>query len=268
MVAPRRRVGLGERVSDARILVLGGTREGRELAHALAAAGFTPVTSLAGRTRDPGSPGAAAARIGGFGGVDGLAAWLSGPETAPRAVVDATHPYATRMSANAVSAAARSGVPLLRLHRPGWGERPDAVGWHWVADHEAAATAARTLGRRPFLTIGRQRLPSYAGPLGVLPVLARVADLPADETDPWPQRWTVLADRGPFALDAELALLAEHRIDVLVTKDSGGQDTVAKLDAAARRGVPVVILRRPPPPPGVPTVPDVAGALGWCAAYR
>ncbi len=256
-------------MNGARILVLGGTREGRELAHALAPAGFTPVTSLAGRTSAPAASGDGLTRTGGFGGVDGLVAWLTDPATAPRAIVDASHPYAARMSAHAAAGAAKTGVPLLRLHRPGWGDRADAARWHWVGDHEAAAgLIAEGLGSRPFLTIGRQRLPGYAAPLAALPVLARVAELPPPNAPAWPASWTVLAARGPFWLDAELALFDRYRVDVLVTKDSGGADTVAKLDAAAARGVPVVVLRRPPPPPGVPVVRDVADALSWCARFR
>ena len=197
--------------------------------------------------------------------------WLTDAENAPRAVVDASHPYAARMSANAAAATDAAGVPLLRLDRPGWGSRADAVGWHWVNEHDAAAATVAALGRRPFLTIGRQRLSGYADRLGSLPVLARVAELGGSSAGDWPQRWIVFADRGPFELDAELALFAEHRIDVLVTKDSGGDDTVAKLDAAAAREVPVVVVRRPASPrdvPPAPTVPDVAGALSWCARFR
>lgn len=253
-------------MSGVRILVLGGTHEGRELADALAREGFTPVTSLAGRTSAPAVPTGGVARTGGFGGVHGLVAWLSDPATAPRAIVDASHPYAARMSRHAAAAAAAAGVPLLRLDRPGWCDRADAAGWHWVDDHEdAAELVAGGLGTRPFLTIGRQRLPGYAAPLATLPVLARVAELPSRDAPAWPASWTVFAARGPFALDGELALFDRYLVDVLVTKDSGGADTVAKLDAAAARGVPVVVVRRPPPPAGVPVLRDVAGALNWCA---
>lgn len=256
-------------MNGARILVLGGTREGRELADALARAGFAPVSSLAGRTSAPATPAAGMARTGGFGGVDGLIRWLTDPGTAPRAIVDASHPYAERMSAHAAAAAGVAGVPLLRLDRPGWGDGADAAGWHWVDDHPAAARmVAGGLGTRPFLTIGRQRLRGYAGPLADLPVLARVAEPPSGDAPTWPARWKVVAARGPFTLDGELALFDRYRLDVLVTKDSGGGDTVAKLDAAAARGVPVVVVRRPPPPTGVPVVRDVVGALSWCARQR
>lgn len=253
---------------NEQILVLGGTREGRELAGALVAAGFTPMTSLAGRTTTAADRVPGTARVGGFGGVDGLADWLTNPATAPLAVVDASHPYAAVMSANAAAAAARTGVPLLALIRPGWAEHCDAPNWHWVADHDAAAHTAARLGQRPFLTIGRQNLPSYVGPLGSCAVLARVAELPRDDANQWPAPWTVRAERGPFDLAGELARFAQHDVDVLVTKDSGGPDTAAKLEAAKRVGVPVVVVRRPSPPPGVPVVHTVADAVSWCVTLR
>lgn len=264
LVARRRRLGLSGRVGET-VLVLGGTREGRELTDALAQAGFVPVTSLAGRTVAP-RPISGRIRTGGFGGVDGLIQWLEASR--PLAIVDASHPYAARITVNAATAAARTGVPLLRLDRPGWSDRPDAGSWTWVADHGSAAQRAANLGERPFLTIGRQQLAAYVEALGSRAVLARMVDPAASMPGGWLQKWTALLDRGPFSLDSELALLAEHRVDVLVTKDSGGQDTVAKLDAARRRGVPVVVVRRPPPPQGLAVVHDVAAAVTWCGTHR
>ncbi len=131
------------------------------------------LTSLAGRVRDPALP-PGRVRIGGFGGVDGLAAFLRADGVT--AVVDATHPFAARISANAVAAAEQTGVPLLRLERPGWADHPNAGAWTWVADAEAARAAADAY-ERPFLTTGRQSLATFL-PWADRAVLARVVDPP------------------------------------------------------------------------------------------
>ena len=233
------------------ILVLGGTGEARELAELLQHQGAEFVSSLAGRVARPRRP-VGEVRVGGFGGVDGLASYLAGVD----AVVDATHPFAARISANAVEACARTGTPLLRLERPGW----SSDRWHWVDDNAAAATLTATLGVRPLLTVGRQGLDQYVGPLASHHVLARVVDPPEIELPP---SWRVLEDRGPYVLAGERALLTEHRADVLVTKDSGGTWTRPKLDAADELGVPVVVVRRPARPAQVRLVEDPADVLGW-----
>jgi precorrin-6A/cobalt-precorrin-6A reductase len=195
-------------------------------------------------------------RVGGFGGVDGLAGWLRAH--AVDAVIDATHPFAARMSANAARAAALTGVPLLGLRRPGWTAGPGDR-WIDVPSLEAAAEVLPGLGKRVFLTTGRLGLGVFAHLTGAW-FLVRSVDPPQP---PYPPRTHTLLDRGPFTLDGELALLREHRIDVLVTKDSGAAATAPKLAAARALGVPVVVVRRPPAPPGVPAVPDVPGALAW-----
>ena len=250
-----------------KVLLLGGTSESRVLADN-APAGVTLVESWAGRTRVDArnaDRAAAVARVGGFGGPDGLAAYLRAEGFA--AVVDATHPFAATMTRHAALACAATGVPLLRLARPGWGGRPDARAWTWVADHPEAARAAADLapGRRVLLTVGRQPLPHYRA---LLDVVARVAEAPADAdtATPAPPGWEFVVARGPFDPDAERTLLASRGLGVLVSKDAGGP--AAKLDAAAQLGVYVVMVRRPDPPPGLAVVPDAAGALSWLVGLR
>ncbi len=175
-------------------------------------------------------------------------------------MVDATHPFAARISTHAALACRAEGVPLLRLARPGWSDHPRAGEWHWVDTHAEAATVAADLGRRPFLSTGRQSLGTFVGPLGEHAVLVRVVDPPDLAL---PEAWEVLLARGPYAVPGELELLGAHRADVLVTKDSGGDLTRPKLEAAALLDVPVVVVRRPAAPDGVVCVDDVAGALAW-----
>ncbi|MFC7932793.1 cobalt-precorrin-6A reductase [Streptomyces cinereoruber] len=235
------------------VLILGGTTEARALAGLLHPR-VRVTSSLAGRVARPRLP-EGEVRIGGFGGADGLAAWLG--EHAVDAVIDATHPFAERISFNAARAAATAHVPLLALRRPGWvpGEGDD---WRDVGSLAEAATALDGLGDRVFLTTGRMGLAAFAD----RPEWFLVRSVDAPEA-PMPARAEVLLDRGPFTLDGERELLRRHRIDVLVTKDSGGTATAPKLTAAREAGIPVVVVRRPPVPEGVrvATTPEEAAAL-------
>lgn len=237
----------------SRVLILGGTTEGRLLATACAALpGVETVSSLAGRTTDPLIP-AGELRIGGFGGPDGLAAYLKDERI--DAVVDATHTFARQMTANAVAAARAVGVPLLILNRPGWTAQ-DGDEWHRVASLAEAAAVLPQLGRRIFLTTGRQGIGAFAH-LRDLWFLARSVEPPAP---PMPAAMEVVLDRGPFTEEGERSLLTTRRIDVLVTKDSGGP--APKLAAARAVRIPVVLIDRPPLP-DAPVATTVDEAVRW-----
>ncbi len=237
------------------VLILGGTTEARALAGLLAGRpGVRVTSSLAGRVAAPRLP-AGEVRIGGFGGPEGLAAWVR--EHAVDAVIDATHPFAERISFNAARAAATAHVPLLALRRPGW-VPGDGDDWHDVASLEEAARALDGFGDRVFLTTGRMGLAAFAARPEWF--LVRSVDAPAA---PMPARTEVLLDRGPFTLDGERELIARHRVDVLVTKDSGAAATAPKLTAAREAGVPVVVVRRPPSPQGVPAATTPEEAAAW-----
>lgn len=239
-----------------RVLLLAGTAEAAELAGRLAADPAYEVTaSLAGRTRGPVAL-AARVRVGGFGGVDGLVASLRADGT--NALVDATHPFAAVMPHSAAAAAALAGVPRLRVLRPPWEPVPGDR-WIEVDDLEAGAGALRALGaRRVLLTIGRLTLAPFASVAGAH-ILVRSIEPP----DPMPlPSATVLLDRGPYTVEGEVELLRRYGVDVVVTKNSGGGATAAKLAAARALGLPVVMVRRPPPPRG-PTAATVDDALAW-----
>ncbi|MFI9383744.1 cobalt-precorrin-6A reductase [Kutzneria sp. NPDC052558] len=231
------------------VLVLGGTGEARRLAEVLAGRpGLRVVTSLAGRVSSPHHP-PGEVRIGGFDGVEGLAEWLRAEGV--DAVVDATHPFAARITESAVAATERLGLRLLVLRRPGWRE-VEGDDWRWVDSVAEAAAMVPSVGTRALITVGRQELEPFAQLDGVW-LLARSIEQPTV-----PVR--AVLGRGPFSVEAELRLLREHAIDVLVTKDSGGDD--AKLVAARRLGVPVIVVRRPPPP-AVTVVSTVDQAANW-----
>lgn len=245
--------------TTTKVLVLGGSAEAARLAARLAGdPRYETLSSLAGATRRPAAlPGRVVS--GGFGGAEGLARFL-GTERIAR-VVDATHPFAARISANAAHACRRAGVPLLRLARPPW--RPRA-GDRWLEVADAAAAAARLpgLGDRVFLSLGRKRLDAFAG-LAETWFLVRLIEAPAAPL-PLARHRLVLA-RGPFRVEDELALMRAHGIEALVSKNSGGEATYAKIEAARRLGLPVLMLQPPPPPERVERVADVEAALAWLA---
>ena len=216
----------------------------------------TTITSLAGRTRSPKRP-AGAVRIGGFGGAEGLARWLEA--NAIDAAMDATHPFAATISANAAAACRRLGAPRAALTRPAWTRVP---GDRWVAAANAEAAAARvgTLGRRPLLAIGRRGLASFAACRDARFVV-RVFE-PLDESAlPGAD---VRVSRGPFDEAAEIAFLRREAIDLVVTKNAGGRAAYGKVAAARALGLPVLIIDRPPPPEP-PRVATVEAAAAWVA---
>jgi precorrin-6A/cobalt-precorrin-6A reductase len=243
-------------IERPRVLILGGTGEARALAAALAPR-CEVVTSQAGATSRPRAV-AGALRRGPFGGPEALARHLADERFA--ALVDATHPFARRMQANARAAAAASGVPLLALARPAW-QRRDGDRWIEVADAPAAVAALASLGHRVFLTTGQRDLDVFAQ-LRERFFLVRVIERPA--TFPFAQG-RLLRARGPFRFADELALMRRWRIEVLVTKASGGRATYAKIAAARRLRIPVVMIRRGEAPSVADRVESVAGALDWLA---
>jgi precorrin-6A/cobalt-precorrin-6A reductase len=237
-----------------RILILGGTGEARELAAELVAAGVDVLSSLAGRVQQPRLPDGPV-RVGGFGGPAGLAAFLRAEQIT--AVIDATHPFAGTITASATQAAAQAEVPLLVLRRPEWEAAPS---WDLVADIGAAAAAVRAWpGESVFLTTGRRDLGVFA-PDYRHRFLVRSVDPP---DGPGPPHMTLVLDRGPYTVEGESALMREHGVGLLVTKNSGGPMTAAKLEAARDLGVQVLVVRRPPLPEGTITLTTVAEAVRW-----
>jgi precorrin-6A/cobalt-precorrin-6A reductase len=222
-----------------RVLVLGGTFEASKLAHLLAGrSDIASILSFAGRTKAPQAP-PIPFRTGGFGGAAGLQAYLETQRI--DVLIDATHPFAGQISRNAAVAAARAKIPLLCLSRPAWTKEP---GDHWIeaADMTSAAVALGQEPKRVFLTIGRLQIEAFTAapqhfylirsiePLGPLPYLPH---------------YLVIHGRGPFEVGAEERLLREESIDVVVSKNSGGEATFAKILAARRLGLPVIMVARP-----------------------
>jgi precorrin-6A/cobalt-precorrin-6A reductase len=242
-----------------KLLILGGTSEGRLLAERLAGdARWDALLSFAGRTQSLERP-AVAHRVGGFGGVEGLVGFLR--DGGYHALVDATHAFAAQMSAHAVAAADITGTPLLRVEKPAWQAQPGDR-WLEVADMHAAARALGEAPRRVFLSVGRLEIAAFAA-APQHDYLVRAVD----PFDPGLPRARVLCARGPFALDAELELLRDERIEVLVSKNAGTPATFAKLEAARALGLPVVMVARPALPPAE-VVGTVEAAVQWLEALH
>ncbi|MFG6178291.1 cobalt-precorrin-6A reductase [Halomonas sp. THAF12] len=252
-----------------KVLILGGTTEASALARALAEREIPALFSYAGRVTAP-KPQPLPTRVGGFGGVDGLAAFLAAERITH--LVDATHPFAERMSRHAVAAAERLGIALLALTRPPWapqhgdGGKPGDCGqqgdrWQRVDSIGAAVSALSGPPQRVLLAIGRMHLAAFAARPEHHYVL-RLVDLPVDPP-PLP-RHTLTVDRGPFTLEGDLALLREHGVERLVCKNAGGAGAAAKLEAARALGLPVVMIDRPALPPRLEThaIDDVLEWLG------
>jgi precorrin-6A/cobalt-precorrin-6A reductase len=243
-----------------KILILGGTTEASALVARLAGRPeFDLTLSLAGRTAAP-RPEPVATRIGGFGGPEGLAHWIEA--NGIDAVIDATHPFAARISANAASACRAQSVPLLAIRRPCWARQP-GDDWIEVGSVAACVPALGPASKTIFLTIGRKELSAFAA-APQHAYLVRTIE-PVGDALPVP-RVTELRARGPFTLEDEIRLMREAGIDLLVTKNSGGAATYPKIEAARRLGVPVVIVQ-PPVLPEVASVADAEGAAEWLAAH-
>ncbi|KAB0265364.1 cobalt-precorrin-6A reductase [Microvirga brassicacearum] len=244
-----------------RILILGGTADAAALAERLANDGGTDVMlSLAGRTQHP-KAAPVPMRVGGFGGVAGLTTWLS--ENRTDCVFDATHPFAAVISRNAAQACGALGIPLLALRRPPW-RRQAGDAWIEAATMADVVAALGDAPRRVFLTIGRLELAAFAS-APQHHYLVRTIE-PIDDALPVPHVTTLQA-RGPFDEDAEAALMREHGIEILVSKNSGGAATYGKIIAARRLAIPVVLVSRPAAPE-VPSTDSIEAALSWIGAHR
>ena len=238
-----------------RVLLLGGTTEAGLMARALAEAGIAAEYSYAGRTDAP-LPQPVPVRVGGFGGMAGLAAHLrTGGFTH---VIDATHPFAAAMSGNAVAACVAAGVRLIAYERAGWQAGPGDV-WQDVADIGAAAQALAGPPRRVFLAIGRQHLGAFAGQ-PQHDYLLRLVDAPQGAL-PLPRAEVVIA-RGPFDVAGDVAVMQRHGTQVVVAKNAGGSGAAAKLAAARALGLRVIMIARPAVPLRL-VARDVAGVMGW-----
>ena len=244
-----------------RILLLGGSTEASALARLLAADGrFATTLSFAGRTAAPRAQ-PVATRNGGFGGVEGLVRYLRDERI--DVLVDATHPFAAQMSRNAIEAASATGTPLLAVERPAWQPRP-GDNWTLAPDMAAAVQAIGPAPRKVFSGIGSLALAELqAAPQHIYVI--RLIDLPKGTLD-LPNIVFIQA-RGPFTAEDDLRLFREHGIEVVLAKNSGGDATVSKIEAARALGLPVMMVQRPfiPPRPKVATAED---AMAWLAGHN
>lgn len=243
------------------LLILGGTGEAVKLAEAAIAAfgdDMRVISSLAGRTAMPGEiPGEV--RVGGFGGTQGLAHYLR--DIAADYLIDASHPFAAEITKHACLAAAATATPRLALLRPPWRAK-EGDRWHEAADIAAAVGMIPALGRRVFLSLGTRALEHFSA-LSDTWFLVRLIDAPAEALPL--AKFELILGKGPFDAASERRLFEQHRIDLLVTRASGGDATKGKIDAARALGLPVIMLRRPAPPPG-DSAETIDAALDWLRA--
>ncbi len=243
-----------------RLLILGGTGDAARLAaQTVGIPGLETITSLAGRTNEPGAI-ASPIRVGGFGGETGLAEYLQTMKI--DLLIDATHPFAAQISWNAANAASTVGIPFLMLVRPVW-RRSSLDNWIEVESIDQALASIPATAARIFLTIGRQQLAPFAT-LTDRWCLIRSIDPPAADLPLPPGK--MLLDRGPFSLAQELQLLKDEQIDAIVSKNSGGEATYAKIMAARELNLPVVMVQRPMMPEGK-QVEHVSDAIDWLCTF-
>lgn len=243
-----------------KILLLGGTKEARSLAQELVSQGYQVISSLAGQVKSPRLP-VGEIRIGGFGGVFGLKSYLA--ENAIDLVIDATHPFAAQITTNAITATEELDIPYLNFERPSWKNHSNAADWHWVTDNSAAAATIGALGDRPFLSCGRKTLPDFLGWQNF--ALVRVVD---PLTIAIPPAWQIILSRGPYFFADELKLIEKNQINLLITKDSGGVHTEAKLEVAKQLGIPVVVISRPNIPQEYLKFEKITEVLAWLEAVK
>jgi precorrin-6A/cobalt-precorrin-6A reductase len=238
-----------------KVLILGGTTEASALAARLAALAVPAVLSYAGRVDAPRAQ-PVETRLGGFGGAEGLARYLT--DNGISHLLDATHPFAAQMSRNAVAAAQQTGTPLLALTRPAWQPAP-GDDWRMVPEIAAAVRALEGPARRVFLALGRMHLAEFSAQ-PQHHYLLRLVD-PPQSPPPLPQH-SLVVDRGPFDVAGDTALMQAHRIDLVVAKNAGGAGAKAKLAAARALRLPVILIDRPPPPPRA-EVHEVDDVIRW-----
>ncbi len=251
------------------ILLLGGSSEAFTLAQTLEQhPRFKVISSLAGRTSLPRKP-VGKYRTGGFGGLDGLISYLQ--TNSIEAIIDATHPFASKMSQTANQAALTTNIPILHLWRPAWQKKPDD-NWIEVNTMQEAATALKTDHSPAFLTIGRLELAPFLSRPD-LDFLVRAIEppkkseqktqlTPQGQEQDWPENFTFIYAKGPFCYEQEQSLIQKHNIKTIVTKNSGGPAAYAKLDVARALKLPVIMVNRPPKPNG-PTVATPDEAITW-----
>lgn len=238
-----------------RILILGGTAEGARIAKIVSIIdGLKLVYSLAGVTKLPNIPNCET-RIGGFGGTEGFVQYLT--EKNIDRVIDATHPYATRMASHAVSACNECNIPRIKLVRPAWTPVP-GDDWRGVANASEAAELVPKISKRVFLATGRKDLLAFEKLSGIW-FLLRLVDVP--ETSISLTNYQLILGRGPFPLEEEISLLQAHKIGVVVLKNSGGS-TYAKIEAARTLGLPAIIIDRPKRPEGL-IVESIEDVVSW-----